>query len=504
MSPRWIEYLPIVDVLPAEVNPKKHAGGDLRASMARFGFTEPPLVDDRTGRLVAGHGRLEAAGELAAAEASGAEPPEGVELDEQGRWCIPVVRGWSSASDDEARAYLLTSNTLTEKGGWDEPVLLEWLVELDAGAGLDGIGYSSEEIAALLEASAVAAARSSAPDDASDDDDQQQEPPADPVTVRGDVWLLGPHRLLCGDCREPDDVSRLLDGARVNLAITSPPYADRRDYDEGSGFVPIHPDSYVAWFAPAAALVAEHLEPDGSWFVNIKPAAEGLDQELYVFDLVLAHAREWGWHFAAEFCWERNGIPGQVARRFKNQFEPVYQFARGEWKIRPDAVRTYSASVPVYDPTANLVMERQQGKRGMTSFVNPRPRRANHSTKAMVDSQGSGADVGAAVIEGLAYPGNRLPTFAGSHEALGHAAAFPVGLPAWFISAYTDPGDRVYDPFVGSGSSLLAAHQLERVGYGMELSPGYCDLICARFQRRTGIKPVHAGTGEAHDFTEDT
>jgi DNA modification methylase len=88
--------------------------------------------------------------------------------------------------------------------------------------------------------------------------------------------------------------------------------------------------------------------------------------------------------------------------------------------------------------------------------------------------------------EGLAYPGNRLPTFAGSHEATGHTAAFPVGLPGWFIRAYSDEGDNVFDPFCGSGSTLIAAEREHRIGYGVEISPGYCDVIVARWERLTG------------------
>lgn len=225
--------------------------------------------------------------------------------------------------------------------------------------------------------------------------------------------------------------------------------------------------------------------------MNIKAGHDGLDMETYVLDLVLAHRRRWGFHFATEFCWERNGVPGTPRRRFKNQFEPVYQFTLGEWKHRPDAVRLASANVPVYDPDNNIVHERHQGIPGAMGF---KARRDNRSTSNMDGMQGTGADVGSYTREGLAYPGNRLPTFAGSHEATGHAAAFPVGLPAWFIRAYTDAGDRVLDPFCGSGSTILAAHETGRLGLGIELSPRYCDVILERFERHTGTRPRRLGT----------
>jgi DNA modification methylase len=102
---------------------------------------------------------------------------------------------------------------------------------------------------------------------------------------------------------------------------------------------------------------------------------------------------------------------------------------------------------------------------------------------------------------GQAYPGNRLPTFAGTHEAVGHAAAYPVGLPAFLTRLYTDAGDVVYDPFCGSGSTLLAARHTGRIGYGIELSPAYCDMICRRWHRATGDIPTRPDGTPHPDLT---
>lgn len=205
------------------------------------------------------------------------------------------------------------------------------------------------------------------------------------------------------------------------------------------------------------------LAPDGSWFVNIKTHSEGIDTDLYVLDLVAAHARRWGWHFASEFCWERNGIPGKPSRRFKNQFEPVYQFALGEWKFRPETVRSHSTNVPSYSSE-------------------------NHWSHGLKSSQGtSGKGWAAAPKEGLAYPGNRLPVFATNTKG-GHSAAFPVGLPAFFIKAFSDPGDTIFDPFCGSGTTIVAAHKEGRRGLGVELSPAYCAVILERLSA-LGLEP---------------
>ena len=293
-------------------------------------------------------------------------------------------------------------------------------------------------------------------------EDEVPEPPANPITKPGDLWLLGDHRLLCGDSTKADDVERLMAGQRINVAFTSPPYASQRKYDESSGFKPIHPDSFVKWWESIQQSVKDRIADDGSFFVNIKPACEGLERLLYVFDLVIAMKRDWGWLFAEEFCWERSGIPQQVVRRFKNQFEPVYQFAVGEWKFNPRDVMHASENVPqaMGKGAGDTNAARRQGK---VSAVEPNEIKA-----------------------GMAYPGNRLPTFSSTHAAMGHSAAFPVGLPSFFIRAYSDKGDNVYEPFCGSGTTLIAAEQLGRKCYGMEISPQYCDVIVKRWEKLTG------------------
>jgi site-specific DNA-methyltransferase (adenine-specific) len=249
--------------------------------------------------------------------------------------------------------------------------------------------------------------------------------------------------------------------------------------------VPIPPEQYVEWFEPVQANVAAHLANDGSWFVNIKASTtpDSLSTELYVLDLVMAHARRWGWHLATEFCWERAGVPKEPTLRFKNQFEPVYQFTRGRWKFRPIHVQHLSD----YAVTAMGVGA------GNTSWGDPSSDTVSQGQHGDMFDDRRGL--------GLAYPGNRLPTFAGSHEALGHGAAFPIGLPEFFVKAYTDRGDVVFDPFVGSGSTLMACENQARKGRGIDLSPGYVDVTCRRFQDVTGIIPVLEATGKPHDFS---
>lgn len=376
---------------------------------------------------------------------------------------VPVLI--TDLTDAEASKLLATLDPLAAMAEADKGKLDELLRDVQT---------SSEAVAAML--TNLAASNGILSGGGEVVEDEVPEPPAVPVTKLGDLWLLGEHRLLCGDSRDSLAWERLTCGAEINVCMTSPPYASQRKYDESSGFKPISPDEYVEWWEPLQQYVREHLASDGSFFVNIKPNAEGLDTELYVFDLVCAMVRQWDWHFATELCWERTGIPKSVSRRFKNQFEPIYQFGLGEWKMRPKSVAHSSSRFP-----------KPRGKgAGNTSWAEHQGSNWIHMSGHQGESgfQWFGDDVG----EGMAYPGNRLPTFAGSHEATGHAAAFPVGLPSFFFKAYSDEGDNVADPFMGSGSSLIAAEQLHRRCYGIEISPQYCDVVVKRWETLTGKK----------------
>lgn len=148
---RRLELMPLADVAGAAKNPKKHAHEDLGASIGRFGYVEPVVIDERTGRLVAGHGRIEA---LRAARKRGDAPPQGVEL-RDGEWFVPILRGWSSRSDDEAQAYLVASNQITAKGGWDDAGLAQILGELEKHSTLEGTGFAPDDVKSLLESLAT-------------------------------------------------------------------------------------------------------------------------------------------------------------------------------------------------------------------------------------------------------------------------------------------------------------------------------------------------------------
>jgi len=437
-----VKRVAIDELVPDPNNARKHSPENLRAiaeSLKDLGQYRPAIVNARNNQVVVGNGMLEAARSIG--------------------WQSLEVR-FVELTDEQQRKLSIVDNRTAEVGvAWDEELLAAQLADLHGDNPDLADALLLDELLKVVDG-----ATEHVEFEAGQGDNEVPEPPENPITQPGDLWLLGKHRLLCGDCRDANAWKRLLSGKQINVCMTSPPYASQRKYDESSGFKPIKPDDYVAWWEPLQACVKANLTADGSFFVNIKPSAEGLDTELYVFDLVCTMARKWGWHFATEFCWQRTGIPQQVVRRFKNQFEPVYQFTIAEWKFRPEAVRHASDNVPI-----------AQGPGAGDTNAAKRQGRLS-------------AVEGNEVAPGLAYPGNRLPTFAETHEALGHSAAFPVGLPSFFIRAFSDESDNIADPFLGSGTTLIAAEQLGRKCYGMEISPAYCDVIVRRWEKLTGEK----------------
>ncbi len=373
----------------------------------------------------------------------------------------------------QKRALVIADNKLAENAGWDEEALRSELAALqEADFDLGTIGFDDEELRRFLAEMDEDATRGS-------DEEQTSEPPVEPVTRAGDLWLIGKHRLLCGDCRDGATVGRVLDGRKANIVITSPPYASQREYDASSGFTPIPPAGYSAWFREVAANIQSVLSPDGSYFLNIKEHAEDGQRSLYVKDLVIAHQRQWGWRFVDEFCWRNtaNGVPGGWPNRFKNAWEPVFHFTRSERiKFRPEAVSHESEDVVVYSPD------------------NPKA------------PSGSGLlGCGADKIAGLARPSNVIEVKAEGGQG-DHSAPFPRALVEFFVQAFSDPGDMVFDPFLGSGTSMAAAHVLGRIGCGCEISPAYCDVILRRMSTLSGQEPTLVKTGQlfseaAHERT---
>jgi site-specific DNA-methyltransferase (adenine-specific) len=290
--------------------------------------------------------------------------------------------------------------------------------------------------------------------------------------------LLGDHRLICGDCRDEAVVSKLFAGKPINLAMTSPPYAAQRDYDEASGFKPIPPAEYSGWFRGVAGALRPHLAADGSFCVNIKEHAESGQRSLYVKDLVIAFVREWDWRLVEEFMWSHGGTPKTPQGRLKNGFEPIFHFAIApKIKWRPKHVRHQTDDVPDW---GGLHPSQLDG----LAMKGYRQRVATSKAQGRSYKE-TGDPARLAPATDLAYPSNVIEC-GKNHEALGHGAVFPVALPTFFIRLLTDAGDRVFDPFAGAGTTLIACEREHRLGYACEVSPAYCDIIVERWETLTG------------------
>ena len=195
MNTLTIEQTPVEALVPYARNPRTHTDAQIAqiaASIREFGWTNPVLVDEANG-LIAGHGRLLAARKLGLAE-------------------VPTIR-LCGLTEAQKKALVIADNRLAETSGWDEELLRLELEELESlGFDLDLTGFSSLEIGSLGAA------------DGETEGDEIPEPPENPTTQRGDVWLLGDHRLVCGDSTDPATVALACEGRRAGLLHTDPPY----------------------------------------------------------------------------------------------------------------------------------------------------------------------------------------------------------------------------------------------------------------------------------------
>ena len=211
-------------------------------------------------------------------------------------------------------------------------------------------------------------------------------------------------------------------------------------------------------------------------------------------DLVIAHRRQWAWRFVDEFCWRKtdNGVPGGWNNRFKNAWESVFHFCRQPTiKFRPKAVGHESEDCFDYSPNNPKSKSGSgllgTGARGAAADGGKNQDAWQRSRSSLSDSNGRYA--------GVARPSNVVELKSESSQGE-HSAPFPRALVEFFLLAYSDAGDVIYDPFMGSGTTIAAAAQSERVGYGCEISPAYCDVIVRRIMHLTGDVPILAETDQ--------
>jgi site-specific DNA-methyltransferase (adenine-specific) len=253
-----------------------------------------------------------------------------------------------------------------------------------------------------------------------------------------------------GDCAEV--LQKSFPDASVDLIVTSPPYADNRRGTYGG----IHPDDYVEWFLPRAAEFRRVLKPTGTFILNIKEKALNGERHTYVLELILA-LRKQGWLWTEEYVWhKKNCYPGKWPNRFRDAWERLLQFnVSRQFTMNQDDVR---------EPMGNWAQSRLKN-------LSATDRTRDESTV----KSGFGKNVSNWVGRDTVYPTNvlHMATECGNKS---HSAAFPPALPAWFIKLFTNPGDVVLDPFMGSGTTLVEAVRLGREAYGVDMKPEYVDL----------------------------
>jgi len=463
-------------------NPRKHPkkGSEewetLRASLADEYF-DPIVFNERNGMLISGHLRKKILIDDGFVEAD----------------CVIV-----DCDEDTHVARMIAANK--QSGIDDLPKLTDLLAELPTDFDVRLTGMTMAQIDNLK----VDDGDEEGTTDADDGDDYEKNPievPADPVSVIGEVYHLGPHRLMCGDCRNEAHVDKLMGDKQIAVAVTSPPYASQRVYDETSEFKPIPPDEYVEWFNKVQSNVARHLADDGSWFVNIKEHCEDGERVMYVKDLTLAHKRKWNWRFVDEFIWTHGGTPKAPKQRFKNGWEPIFQFTKARHAFYPDNVMVDSDAIPEWQghhPNDEKIQKYGWTEGMKKQSADPRKRKFTQTVKGTGetfgdDAQGKGNSGGGwKSDDGKAYPSNVI-SCGKNREAVGHSAAYPIGLPSFFIKAFSKKNDVIYDPFLGSGTTMIAADMNDRVCYGMEISPAYCDIIRMRWGKYCEAKGIEAG-----------
>ena len=279
-----------------------------------------------------------------------------------------------------------------------------------------------------------------------------------------------------------DFVKKLSDNS-VNLIVTSPPYSDQRENTYGG----IHPDDYVEWFKPLAKDLLRVLTDDGSFILNIKEKVVNGERHTYVMELIIA-LRKLGWKYTEEYVWHKTtSMPGKWPNRFRDAWERCIHFTKNKkFKMNQDAVQ-----VPIGDWT----------KARMKNLSENDIKRYSSKTKS-----GFGKNLKNWEGKETANPDNVLDfsedtnqnrfyrnfgedsefcnviKFAPECGNKEHSAVFPIKLPEWFIKLFSDENDIVFDPFLGSGTTALAAKKLNRKYIGTEINIDYFNISKKRIE----------------------
>ncbi len=422
-----IERRPTASLALRRNNPRTHSEKQIRqiaASIETFGFTNPVLIDT-SGTVIAGHGRVRAAKQL-------------------GMDTVPTVQ-LEHLTDEQVRAYVIADNKLAECAGWDQDLLaveLQGLSEIDLDFDLEVIGFEAAEIDLLIGGGAEEC--ESDPADAS----TGLDPNAPTVSRPGDLWQIGPHRLLCADALDGASYTRLLGGQKAQLVFADPPYN-----------VPI--DGHVSGLGRArhaefAMASGEMSEAEFTAFLE-----KALKHHA-------AHSTDGALHFVC-MDWRHSGEILVASRSIYSECKNLCVWVKTNAGMgslyRSQHELIYVFKVGTAPHTNNVEL----GRHGRT--------RSNVWRYAGVNSFGAERDAALAV----------------------HPTVKPVRLVADAILDCSKRGDRVLDGFAGSGTTLLGAERTGRIGYGLEIEPRYVDSAIRRLAEHAGLEAVHIESGRTFD-----
>lgn len=465
-----LELRPVAELVPYVRNSNTHPQSQLekiKASLREFGWTNPVLIDEQGG-VVAGHGRLLAYGQmLEAGEVvrfpSGAEIPSG---------SVPVLScsGWS---ESQKRAYVIADNRIAMDSILDLDVVAAELADLQGlGFDLSLTGLDGDELDDLL------GGGDPEPDGGGHGDPELvPDVPVDPVSRLGDVWLVGPHRVMCGSSLEPKDWDVLMDGESADCVFTDPPY----NVDIGEKLASVN--KALGRKSKTSGIMNDSMG-DGAFYQFL------LSMYRCVIDVMKPGASIYVYHADSE------GINFRTAFRdagFKLQSCLTWKkntFVLSRWDHHPIS----EPCLYGWKPGAG---HKWYGGRKQSTFVD-----LGDGSPFQKQEDGSWAVVWGDqvfVVSGDA----RVETVAGSmisepkpHRSDLHPTMKPVMLVRRHLRNSAQKGELVVDAFGGSGTTMLAAHEEGMVSRLMELDPKYVDVIARRMWAFSGLRPVHAVTGE--------
>ena len=429
-----IELRPLADITPYENNPRinDQAVDAVAESIARFGFRQPIVVDE-AGVIICGHTRFKAATKMALAE-------------------VPVHIA-TDLTPEQVRAYRIADNRTAELSEWNMELLPLELADLqDAGLDWSLLGFDDRELQKMLDQGAKAGLT---------DPDAIPEPPDEATTVRGDIWILGEHRLMCGDSSLPEDMARLLDGQPVQLVNTDPPYNVAVQPRSNNAFVTGQTN-----FAPKKQHASKR---DRGLDAKRKAGpSKGTTTKLRAKDRPLANDFVSDQEFdRLLMAWFQNAADALEPGR-------AFYIWGGYANI---------ANYPRALEAAGLKFSQQIIWHKMHPVISRKDFMGDHEWCFYGWREGK-----AHVFLGPNNVPDVWQVKKVNPQSMVHLTEKPVELAVRAMQYSSRPGERVLDIFGGSGSTLIAAEQTERKALLMELDPLYCDVIVKRWEEFTGRK----------------